>query len=526
MEFACLRDQAVGERCPTGANFWFAPAGHHVSLCAVNAISRRFFLPLFSIILAWALQARGQRFFDDDGIDVAHYVPNVPGTPNGRIYVGDGNFFEHPECHYRINILEGKTVKNLHLGTRYVEDGDNIPVVWFVNSAGKMVEISRDEMKYVNRHGMPCLPKSAALAVARAGPAVTGREIAVSNAADAFAITCDGRFAVVVGHGGGASPVPVSLVDVVAGREVDTLDFPGLARSVAACDDRESVLVLVNDPGDVRNSVRRLRIVNGKLTDTGERLDVPGNAPDRYFLKTYAVPGSKVGVALGVFGAPEITTFSIPGLQVLDSAPALFGSAEKSLAVSCAGDRIFLRGNLFVGADGRGRIHGFTLDPVTGAIGDTPFLTTDVAYTVQASTTFGDGLAISRDGTQLIVPETTSGSTAPTTSRTSFLDTTTGARVGFFDAFGAGAQDYPTLVATHPCCAGTGLRLGIQRLAAGLIQITATGEVGKKYELQKSQNLVAWEKLLEFQMTASPAPYTDPDSQTNSTRFYRLQLIP
>lgn len=30
----------------------------------------------------------------------------------------------------------------------------------------------------------------------------------------------------------------------------------------------------------------------------------------------------------------------------------------------------------------------------------------------------------------------------------------------------------------------------------------------------------------KFQMTASPAPYTDLDSQSNSTRFYRLKLIP
>ena len=344
-------------------------------------------------------------------------------------------------------------------------------------------------------------------------------EIPVSNTADSFATTCDGQFAVVVGGG----PAPVSLVDLAAGREVDTLPFSGRGNFVATCDDRESVLVLINDPGNERNSVRRLKIVNAKLVDTGERLDVPGAESARFFRKVYAAPGSKVGVALG-FYAPRLTTFSIPGLQVLDTSPEI-RDAESSAVVSCAGDRIFLRLNSFVGGIPRGHIHGFTLDPATGAIGDTPFLTTDVAYTPQASTTFGDGLAISRDGTRLIVPESAVGPSAPPTPRTSFLDATTGARVGFFDAFGAEGV-YPTLVATYSCCAVPGLRLGVQRLSSGLIQISATGEIGRNYELQKSQNLGTWEKLSEFLMTASPMLYTDSDSPTDSTHYYRLLLIP
>jgi len=103
------------------------------------------------------------------------------------------------------------------------------------------------------------------------------------------------------------------------------------------------------------------------------------------------------------------------------------------------------------------------------------------------------------------------------------IDTATGARVGFLDAFGSEAGN-PTLFGTYPGGARTALRPGIQRLPSGLFQITATDVPGKKYELQQSQELVDWDRLVEFQVTASPTSVTDPDTQpqTHLRRFYRL----
>lgn len=339
--------------------------------------------------------------------------------------------------------------------------------------------------------------------------ALVESSIPVSNDGDSIALTCDGRYLVVVGAN---SATPVSLVDLEAGAEVDTFAADSNVTYAETFDDGESVVVVQNiPPQNATNRLRRLKIVNGQLVDTGESLAAgPG---DYRFKKVFAAAGSKVGVAIAEFGNPQIVTFSIPGLQVLDG---FNGAGGSSGAMSCAGDKFYVRGG--------SQIRSYTVDPVTGALGDTPFLTINgVGETDFFVSNFGNALEVSRDGARLIVPEGTAFPNSPPTPRTTYFDTTTGARIGFFDAFGRGS---PTLVSTIPCCARTGLRLGIQRLASGLIQITATGEIGKNYELQKSQNLVAWDKLLEFQMTASPAPYTDLDSQTNSTRFYRLKLIP
>src|SRR5262249_52559039 len=136
--------------------------------------------------------------------------------------------------------------------------------------------------------------------------------------------------------------------------------------------------------------------------------------------------------------APQVVTFSIPGLQILDS----INSGGDSAAVSCTGDQVWVRNN--------SQIKGYTLDPVTGALGDTPFLTiSNVGQTDPFTYNFGNALAISRDGTRLIATEGTGFPNSPATPRTTFFDTTTGARLGFFDAFGGGS---PTLVSTYSCC--------------------------------------------------------------------------
>ncbi len=71
---------------------------------------------------------------------------------------------------------------------------------------------------------------------------------------------------------------------------------------------------------------------------------------------------------------------------------------------------------------------------------------------------------------------------------------------------------------------GEGARLSISTLAGGLIQISATGDVGVTYELQGSTNLVAWTRITEFQSPAGPYLFIDPSSLNIPSRTYRLLL--
>gem|GEM_PF-1078088 len=71
---------------------------------------------------------------------------------------------------------------------------------------------------------------------------------------------------------------------------------------------------------------------------------------------------------------------------------------------------------------------------------------------------------------------------------------------------------------------GEGARLSISTLAGGLIQVSATGDVGVTYELQGSTDLIQWTKVIEFQSTASTYLYIDPSSLTVPAKNYRLLL--
>ncbi|MDP1602036.1 MAG: Ig domain-containing protein, partial [Legionella sp.] len=71
---------------------------------------------------------------------------------------------------------------------------------------------------------------------------------------------------------------------------------------------------------------------------------------------------------------------------------------------------------------------------------------------------------------------------------------------------------------------GEGATLTIDRLAGTLTQVSAGGDVGATYELEASGDMEAWERLIEFQMGATPYRYIDPASATLPVRFYRLRL--
>jgi hypothetical protein len=85
----------------------------------------------------------------------------------------------------------------------------------------------------------------------------------------------------------------------------------------------------------------------------------------------------------------------------------------------------------------------------------------------------------------------------------------------------------PSLSATRAfpvAVTGAGSTLEIARLAAGLLQLIVTGDPGRDYELQRSSNLIQWERVLQFPLTDAPYQYVEPES-TAPRRFYRLELV-
>ncbi len=88
----------------------------------------------------------------------------------------------------------------------------------------------------------------------------------------------------------------------------------------------------------------------------------------------------------------------------------------------------------------------------------------------------------------------------------------------------------PSLSATQTfnvTVTGEGSRMVINRVSgSNLKQLDITGDVGLRYELQISTNLINWSKLTDFTLDTSPYPYIDPASATQPTRFYRLLQLP
>ncbi len=217
--------------------------------------------------------------------------------------------------------------------------------------------------------------------------------------------------------------------------------------------------------------------------------------------RTYGVPGA----------GTSLVSFSIPGLQLLDSVKQKSAS-EVSVTVSCGGHKVYVRNG--------DAIQGFTLDSGTGVLGHAPFLTIAGVSIAHLFTFYGSALGISQDGGRLFASEPAGRSSSGAPSKITYFDALTGARVGAAQINGL---VNPTLVGGFSCGA-VGFGLNIRHPAFGLSQISWSGVFGQKYELQKSQNLVTWEKLLEFQMSAAPEPFTDVECKTTSVRFYRLKF--
>lgn len=71
---------------------------------------------------------------------------------------------------------------------------------------------------------------------------------------------------------------------------------------------------------------------------------------------------------------------------------------------------------------------------------------------------------------------------------------------------------------------GEGSDLAISRVG-GLVQLSITGDINQRYEIQKSSDLKEWASLLQFQLNQSPYLYIDAEPATNRTRFYRLKFL-
>jgi hypothetical protein len=278
-------------------------------------------------------------------------------------------------------------------------------------------------------------------------PSPTPIVVPISNDADSFAVSCDGRFAVVVGSTTQTN-TPVSLEDLDAHKEVATVAYPDkLARAAAVGDDEQTVLAsLDNSTGGGAPAVRRLTLdeQNSTLTDAEAELAFDS---DDFLIRTGIAPGSHVGVTLVRHSAPvttELVSFSLPDLTIQDSV-TLAGSIGNAVVFDCEGDKIYARsGSQALDPD---VIEGFDFDPVTGAIGQTAFITIN-GISIFYGTGFGDPLAISPDGTLLIAAEENLDGRLPA-PRVSIWDAVTGMFVEDFSV-----PDFaPHLAAAVPCCA-------------------------------------------------------------------------
>ena len=390
-----------------------------------------------------------------------HLTVGQSDGPNGdgRIYVGDYSLFGgDAPCHYRLDLLPGSgVVYDVKVCIWHVDARLSIPGVLYTRD-GKLHFTGKTAFDLVDRHGDPC--NFAARNARSTLPEGSSFSINISNDADAFDLSCDGRFAVVVGSN---SATPIVLVDLTSQAEVASLTYDGLARSVAACDDGQSVLVVLDNEAGTASEIRRLIIgSNGTLTDTGESFPFGGMA---YISKVFAVPGSQVGLAfitiVGLTTTSELVAFRIPGLQMLDMAQ-LGMPIGNAAAVSCSGTKVYVRsGSRGPNAD---VIEGFMLDPMTGALGDTPSPTISNVSFVNVPV-YANPLGLSRDGTVLIAAEPAFIPTPEYPSpQLTYFNANTGERVAKLEEPGLMV---PGTVATVPCCLAP----------APLLNISTRGEV-------------------------------------------------
>jgi hypothetical protein len=178
-------------------------------------------------------------FLDSEGTCVEAVVPNVSGVIGCAVLDWHGD----PEL--------SEVVVTFSLGAIY-----HIPSSNF--------HPCPEGLKRVTGQRSAGSPRSARVARRAApSPSPTPIVVPVSNDADSLAVSCDGRFAVVVGSTSfSQTNTPVSLEDLDAHKEIATVPYSNkLARAAAIGDDGQTVLASLDDSsGGGASAARRLTL--------------------------------------------------------------------------------------------------------------------------------------------------------------------------------------------------------------------------------------------------------------------------
>lgn len=294
-------------------------------------------------------------------------------------------------------------------------------VVYYSRGSEVLYETDFKNFRKVGPNGQPCEEEGAPERSAPRDLIPPTATIPLSHSGESGAPTPDSNFAVLAGSGNKGKPI--SLVDLKTNKEVSTLTLAGVGSDVAMCDDG-SALVLMNGSQVNVSAIRRVTVkLPGSLVDSG--LTFALAEANTGIRKIYSVAGSKVGVALtsrfGGSPAAFLVTFKLPEMTLLDSVQ-LSGINDLSAVVSRAGDRVYARNN--------DRLQGFTLDPVTGELGNAAVLTISDVSPAILPDNFGDTMSITPDGAHVLVSEKASPpTTGAPTPRVTFFDSASGARI-------------------------------------------------------------------------------------------------
>lgn len=206
--------------------------------------------------------------------------------------------------------------------------------------------------------------------------------IRISNFGEYLSISPDGKYLVA---SDGNAVQPISVIDIAAQREIQTLSVDSDTNSVDIC--RDGSVLATSTSG----TVRRLMIDgDGALTDTGEVLsldDEPNNV--------FCAPDGRSGLVVTTLSG-DITSFTVPGLKRVNTS-ALSGNFGISGFVDPAGDRVFARSSY------DGFVDVFSYKAATAELSARPRLS------IPISVTFGfygmDQMALHPNRTKLYVPE-------------------------------------------------------------------------------------------------------------------------
>jgi Ca2+-binding RTX toxin-like protein len=204
--------------------------------------------------------------------------------------------------------------------------------------------------------------------------------IPIQNRGVDLSISPDGKFLLV---SGGSDTVSISVIDIAAQTEISTFSTGFDTNSVDVCSDG-SVLAT---SFFVSATVRRLTLsAVGTLSDTGEVLSIDDP------INVYCAPGAQSGVVMRLQG---VTSFTVPGLSVVDTRPLSEFDIGTSGAINLSGNRVFARS--------RQAVDVFDFNSATGALGASPLLT--FFATEPPLFSGADQIALHSNGEKLFVSE-------------------------------------------------------------------------------------------------------------------------